>query len=226
MAKIMFSERYGLQQAVMNGTKTMTRRVVKCPKRFKSYEGEWCEDPQLEFHKKPGASFYYDCMVVDGDGRELGQLPLPYKVFDIVAIAQSYKEIGISPETIVSHIDEGSNMYTLVAAKDSTGWTNKMFVREDLMPHHIQITDLLFERLQDISDEDCLKEGIIRRDDLINHNMENIVRYTFEGSFENHLWKSYATPREAFAALINKISGKGTWDNNPWVVAYAFKRID
>ncbi len=222
----MFSEKYGLQQAVMDRTKPLTRRFVKCPKRFKSMEGEWCDDPQLEFHKKPGDNVYYNCVVTDGDGRELGQLPLPCEVGDVVAIAQSYKEIGISPEAIVSHIDEGLNMYTLVAAKDSAGWTNKMFVREDLMPHHIQITDLWFEHLQDISDEDCLKEGIIRRDDLINHNMENIVRYTFEGSFENHIWKSYATPREAFAALIDRINGKGTWESNPWVVVYAFTRID
>ncbi len=140
--KIMFNKHYGLQQGVMDGTKLMTRRIVKCPKRFKSYEGEWCEDVQLEFHKKRGASFYYDCMVVDGDGRELGRLAIPYKVGDVVAIAQSYKETGISPDAIVGHIDEGNNMYSMIAAKDSEGWANKMFVREDLMPHHIQITDL------------------------------------------------------------------------------------
>ncbi len=56
--------------------------------------------------------------------------------------------------------------------------------------------------------------------------MENIIRYTFENSFENHIWKSYATPREAFAALINKISKKNVWEENPWVAVYEFKRID
>lgn len=29
MKKIMFSERYGLEQAVLAGTKTMTRRIIK-----------------------------------------------------------------------------------------------------------------------------------------------------------------------------------------------------
>ena len=56
--------------------------------------------------------------------------------------------------------------------------------------------------------------------------MEKIVRYTFEGSFENHIWKSYATPREAFAVLIDRTSGRGTWSSNPWVVAYSYELKD
>ncbi len=218
MAKIMFSKRYGLQQGVMDKTKTRTRRFVKCPKRFKSMEGEWCEDLQLEFHKKSGDSVWYECVVTDGDGRELGQLPLPYEAGEVVAIAQSYKEAGINPETIVGHIDEGSNMYTLIAAKDSAGWTNKMFVREDLIPHHILMLDLWFERLQDITDEECLMEGVIKWLDSY------IVTGIMERSGKCN--KCFDTPREAFAALIDRISGKGTWDSNPWVIAYEFRRID
>lgn len=33
------------------------------------------------------------------------------------------------------------------------------------------------------------------------------------------------TPREAFAALIDKVSGRGTWASNPWVVAYEFELV-
>lgn len=29
--------------------------------------------------------------------------------------------------------------------------------------------------------------------------------------------------REAFAALIDKVSGRGTWASNPWVVVYEFE---
>ncbi len=218
MAKIMFSERYGLQQGVMDGTKPMTRRIVKCPKKFKSYEDEWCDDIQLEFYKKPCADYYYDCMVVDGDGRELGRLPLRYKIGDVVAIAQSYKDAGVGPCEIVGSIVEGQNMYTLVTAKESPGWTNKMFVREDLMPHHIQITDLWFERLQDISDEDCLKEGVLKWMD--GYIVTGIMEHNGKSN------KCFDTPREAFAALIDRISGKGTWKSNPWMVVYTFKRVD
>lgn len=33
------------------------------------------------------------------------------------------------------------------------------------------------------------------------------------------------TPREAYAALIDRISGKGTWESNPFVFAYEFERV-
>ena len=33
----------------------------------------------------------------------------------------------------------------------------------------------------------------------------------------------YPTPREAFAHLIDEVSGKGTWDSNPWVWVYDFE---
>lgn len=35
----------------------------------------------------------------------------------------------------------------------------------------------------------------------------------------------YPTPRKAFAALIDKVSGKGTWDKNPLVFVYEFELI-
>lgn len=36
--KIMFNDKYSLTQAVLDGRKTMTRRIIKCPRTFK---GEW-----------------------------------------------------------------------------------------------------------------------------------------------------------------------------------------
>lgn len=37
--------------------------------------------------------------------------------------------------------------------------------------------------------------------------------------------RNYITPREAFAALIDKVSGRGTWDSNPWVFAYTYELV-
>lgn len=97
------------------------------------------------------------------------------------------------------------------------GWTNKMFVKADLMPRHIEFTDRKVERLQDISDEDCLKEGIY--EDSGDDEFPPSIFYEFEGNKDN----GFDTPREAFAALIDKVSGKGTWESNPYVWAYEFE---
>lgn len=135
---------------------------------------------------------------------------LPYKVGEVVAIAQSYKEVY--PNADFEMI--GDKFMT-----ESAGWNNKMFVKSSLMPHHIRITDVKVERLQDISENECLKEGI---------KLSNNGRFYFHQmvAYKLSINKYFDTPREAFAYLIDKISGKGTWESNPWVVAYSFELVD
>ena len=41
-----------------------------------------------------------------------------------------------------------------------------------------------------------------------------------------HKAKAFSTARDAYKYLIDKVSGKGTWENNPWVVAYSFELVD
>lgn len=39
---------------------------------------------------------------------------------------------------------------------------------------------------------------------------------------KNSLVGYYLTAKEAYAALIDAISGKGTWESNPWTFVYNF----
>lgn len=105
----------------------------------------------------------------------------------------------------------------LECIKYERGCNNKMFVRADLMPHHIRITNIRVERLQDISEADCLKEGIWCDD---NVGLE-CTTYWYHGLVNS----SFRTSKEAYASLIDKISGKGTWESNPWVFVYDFELI-
>lgn len=76
-----------------------------------------------------------------------------YKVGEIYAIAQSYET--------VYHEQGLETLDMLVSSwKNSKGWRNKLFVRADAMTHHIRIINVKIERLQDIDDESCMKEGI------------------------------------------------------------------
>ena len=101
----------------------------------------------------------------------------------------------------------------LECIKYEKGYKNKMFVKSDLMPYHIHIKNVRIERLQDISEEDCLAEGIVDFESKIN-----------KAHFYSITDKSatYSTPRKPFAILIDKISGKGTWASNPFVFVYEF----
>ena len=73
------------------------------------------------------------------------------------------------------------------------------------------------ERLQDISDEDCLEEGIWTRTG--RWYCYDIIRRGEE------YFDPYPDPREAYSVLIDHISGKGTWDSNPYVFVYDFELI-
>ena len=208
MKKIMFNKHLGLQQSVLDGSKNMTRRIIQAPRKFKGVE-----DTMLEFHRRIGESIFYDCVVCDGDGHELGQMPLPYEVGEVVAIAQAYKEIiALVSSTITPHSHDWM--------REEKGWDNKMFVKAHYMPHQIQITDLWFERIQDISDEDIMREGIHEGEFM---NTWDRFYYDMWGDVANHI--TFRTPREAFASLIDRVSGRGTWESNPWVVAYSFNLI-
>ena len=190
MKKIMFSDIFGLNEAVLSGRKTMTRRVIK---------GDYIKIVHLEHE----GSF----IGITADGESV-ILPQPaYNVGEEVAIAQAYQTLrwpslpGIDWEAITDEVTH------------SKGWTNKMFVKAKYMPHRIRITKTKLERLQDISEEDCLREGIVKTD--------CVAPYGFPVG--NGKWKNYRTPQDAFAALIDRINGRGTWQDNPWVVAYTME---
>lgn len=175
MKKIMFNDKYGLTEAVLEGRKTMTRRIVPDGTPL----GNWEETEKMS----------------------------RYKVGEVVAVAQSYHALNkagfVAPE------------WCEHTCEDSPGYSNKMFVKADLMLHQIRITSIRVERIQDISGNDCLREGII----------DGKVEPKLYGFKNGKHYDTAHTPREAFAILIKKMSGKKAWDDNPWVFVYEFELV-
>lgn len=194
MKKIMFNDRYGLTQAVIEGRKTMTRRLADPKQKYQNLK-RWQPCLELDF------GLYG---LIEDDGWE--SIEPKYNLGEIVAVAQNYSSFyNILDNT--RPIPEGA------------GWDNKMFVRADLMPHQIRITGIKCERLQDISDKECLREGIRQFTPNFPKNFPIHPTHFVVGDILKD------TPREAFASLIDKVSGKGTWASNPWVVAYEFELV-
>lgn len=194
MKKIMFNDQYGLTQAVLDGRKTQTRRIIKMP----DYDEEYL-DTAFDWD-------FRESVIIDRYAN--------YRVGEVVAIAQSYKDI-------FSAFSQHHNPQLNICVKnptDTAGWNNKMFVKAEVMPHQIRITKVRIEKLQDISDEDCLAEGI-----EFNCNAQSYyVDYHKETGYM--LWLG-PTAREAYAALIDKISRKAIWESNPYVFVYEFELI-
>jgi hypothetical protein len=190
--KIMFNDKFGLTQAVLDGRKTMTRRISEDQIRNSIF----CKSGYESIH-----------------GYEIKP---KYKVGEVVAIAQSYESV---------YNEKGLETMDMLVSwlKNHKGWQNKLFVAAGYMIHHIRITDIKIERLQDISDEDCLKEGIYRLDSA---NGNGGIAYSFVGASDKKHIGLYNTPRDAFEVLIDKVSGKGVFQSNPYVFVYEFKLID
>lgn len=188
--KIMFNDKYCLTQAVLDGTKTMTRRLLKAGTPL----GNWEETTKH----------------------------LPYKVGDIVAIAQPYKDII---ECLPMYSGAIINVDGSINREYKAGWTNKMFVKGEMMPHHIRITDVKVESLQDISDDDIMREGI-RKESFAGGCMFCYNKAYIRNG--NRLIEPIynSTPRRAFASIMYKIIGGHMWESNPWVVAYSFELVD
>jgi hypothetical protein len=225
MKKIMFNEHYGLETATLNGSKIRTARIVKSSDVFdrldKLYWSKediknWEDDFTRRFEETDEniKKRIFDYLIKN----------TKYKICEIVAIAQCYEKI-LSDSTVKPN-------YHILMSDDllckTAGWGNKMFVKAEYMPHQIQITDIKLERLQEISDEDCLKEGLSSVYTNMGYGNEmSEFRYGFYAQDENGRDKSYfdRNPKEAFSILIDKICGIGTWDKNPWAIVYYYKLI-
>lgn len=163
----MFNERYGLESAVINGTKTRTWRADKQPR---------------------------------------------YEVGEIVAIKQCYADV------CYYFCEQNNRKYIdyIALYSHQAGWRNKMFVKNELMPHKIRIIAVKKCKLQDLTDEECIKEGIYRA-----KNDKGIYTYTYT----NNKLGGYSRPIGAFGDLIRTLNGKGYWDSNPEGYAYEFELV-
>lgn len=208
----MFNDKYGLTKAVLDGIKTQTRRIPKIQPPYKNSEIAFPTDflsmEEPEKHPLYGA---YCWINKDNVHEHTIWIRPQYNTDEVVAVAQSYKYCDGFCKNGIPRWDE----IEISVGAVSAGWNNKMFVRSELMPHQIRITNVRIERLQDISDEDCLKEGIIKWDT----GQKDIPFYSYKNANKN----DFDTPREAYASLIDKVSGKGTWESNPFLFVYDFE---
>lgn len=214
----MFNDRYGLTDAVIEGRKIMTRRLIDpmpkdCATVHKNCWGaNWSDEPMsLVVDRDTGGIYCKYC----GNGVRLHDggyhYKTKYEVGEVVAVAQSYEAAGFDPGYCI----EGG-----LFAQKHAGWHNKMFVKPALMSHRIRITGIKCERLQDISDEDCFREGISES----WYESTDTTTYGYADEKKGTAVE-FDTPRKAFAALIDKVSGRGTWASNPWVVVYEFELV-
>lgn len=219
-----------LFHASVEGRKEQTRRIIK-PQPIDIVENlvfydEPCfrtrdEDDNLVFLKpryKPGETVY---------------LKEPYRVTHIDNIwFITYRYTGDKVQLNMSIGNEELEKIIRQQEKSKSGWCNKLFMPQWAARYFVKIKALRAEKLQDISDEDCMKDGITSYCWGGNTDEErsysgyfNVVgrgKATKDDPFPYHS----ETPREAYADLIDSINGKGTWESNPYMWVIDYEMID
>lgn len=212
MKKIMFNDKYGLTDAVLKGYKTMTRRIVNPNILPKITEMRVLSNGTCQY-EDPYIGKWYNCSK---------RSQPKYKVGEVVAVAQNYESMAnggyLDRMTVPADNAVG---FEFKPEYCGAGYTNKMFVKAEWMPHRIRITDIKVERLQDISDEDCLKEGIM---------MDPITGWYYVPNLYLHRKKKntasptlFEHPKAAYCTLCKKLGVVLDNSANPWVFAYTFE---
>lgn len=101
---------------------------------------------------------------------------------------------------------------------------------------HLRVTAIHIERVQDITPEDCVKEGVLVK--VAPSNVKGFVNPIFKAGENNALsfmpegWQELQEKekmnellRAHYAELICKINGANTWRENPYVWVIDFEKI-
>jgi hypothetical protein len=230
-------------KAILEGRKTVTRRVIKeswngclthggphpCPNDpLVFYPGDEFDHPDPEVREKitidvPEVRAFFHCSTLD---RSEAKCPFG-KPGDILWVR----------ETWTDEINGKENHYPFFKADfpmtwDDDGQTHTLLVTDlkwkpsIFMPKHICRLQLLIksisvERLNDISKEDAIREGI-----------EPTIRLENDFVKGDQYYKHYtnkkidgADPVSSFRSLWESINGKESWDSNPWLWRIEFEKL-
>jgi len=196
MKNIMFTE--AMFNAVIEGRKTQTRRLIKT-------KFSLCDVICPKIWISCIGSMNKDCR---------HKIKPRLKVGEKVYIKEPYGSLDGTPPFIYKYDGFAENNDIIHK------WENKMFMPEKYARYFIEITDVRAERLQDISDEDCLKEGI---ETLCMSSMQLIQQgQLYRNYLSKEIFQDGLKPKKSYETLIDSINGKGTWDSNPYVFCYSF----
>lgn len=197
MKPILFNT--AMVQAILDGRKTMTRRVVKPRYRNDEYgfqvittmDGHFVRVEKIDEN---------ECGIFE-DGTERHVSP-PYQPGDILWVREKWEH-----DDYEGFVDYRAD-FTDEEAKDIK-WRPSIHMPKDAARIYLRVTDVRVERVQDISEDDTKAEGIEPRFNVRDQFSGVIARQRF-----SELWDS-----------INAKRGHG-WDENPFVWVISFERCD
>lgn len=182
-------------RALLDGTKTQTRRLLRSPEHWGCPTGDCPHNLQTECNESMAS---------------LRDEITNYRVGDRLWVKETHtvgfdyddddKPIGDEPHVIYA-ATECPRWYDTDTDEwlDAPKWTPSIFMRRKASRLTLTVTDVRIERLQDCSRGDAMEEGC---------------------PFSN--MADGPNPVDWYRDLWNDINGAGAWEQNPWIVAISF----
>lgn len=209
-------------QALLSNRKTMTRRVIdhedliKNPNKFRFVGDSRDHDiyrPAIKYddriwfdweYKNSNAySFIQRCKYKPGDVLWVRENVLIDEYFDVYYVADN-SPVDCDFEAPIWH-------------RERTGIIPCIHMPKEACRFFLQVEEIKVQRLQDISEQDAIAEGIKSRVRAI-HPYEMVYQVSGNPTL-------FITAKQAFTWLWQSINSPESWKANPWVWVIKFKRI-
>lgn len=209
-------------RAILSGTKTQTRRVVKPSPEWTEPGTAWkfSEDGHSgpgwyaynDDYPEEGALFYRFPYGQPGDRlwvRETWQGPLVDDFESYLADPDKFKK----PE-FCEYAADGGPAPEFVTLDDELEqrWRPSIHMPRWASRILLEVVSVRVERLADISKDDAMAEGIVLQPDG-GFGLADSTHYNF------------SDPTDSYCSLWESINGDGSWQANPWVWVVEFKRL-
>ena len=206
-------------QAILDNRKSLTRRVMKPQPKDGMYlagcspttgDAHFTNVPLDKLHEWAGEHYFAKC---------------PYPPGTILWVRETWHNLmDDDGDNYVYKADGGWYVYLL-------SWKPSIHMPKDAARLFLEVTDVRVERLQEITEEDAIAEGLacLTKDNGITYKYGIPDSDGLPGN-DDHGWhweEWCIAPRKAFNRLWDSINGKKhPWESNPYVWVYEFERVD
>jgi hypothetical protein len=115
-----------------------------------------------------------------------------------------------------------TNDEDILSQMEDAKWKPSIYMPFKATRIYLKVTRVSLERLNDISSTDAINEGIDRCRDCDTN--EELYYFYPCNDLRDDSW--LFSSKTSFYSLWKSINGNGSWEKNPWVWVYEFKKIE
>jgi hypothetical protein len=209
-------------RAILDGTKTVTRRVVTPqPHRVDEKRINCAEPGDRPIVVTQPAGWEWRSLYAADDGGHFASglaMQSPYGLAgDRLWVKETFTHITGNGIRVHFHADGepiGHDGKVLDTRPGTRRWMPSIFMPRKISRILLEVVSVRAERLHDITEDDARREGVERHDD------DGVTYY-------GPLNRGHACAKIAFERIWDEINGeRAAWSTNPWVWRVEFKRLD